>query len=67
MYIYIYLTRGLVCKIELLLGLASTAVLGSESVGYLNLETPPTEWVRVLYLFPPGMGSTVIPPRHLVG
>jgi hypothetical protein len=56
------LTRERVCRLQLLLALASAVILGSESRGtrdhilLLRLETPPTWRARSAYLYPAGTG-----------
>jgi hypothetical protein len=62
------LTRRLVCRLQLLLGLASAVILRSESRGTndhvycLRFQTPPTWRTRFLYLYPQDQGGPVIPP-----
>jgi hypothetical protein len=66
------LTRGRVLYLQLLLGLASAVILGSESRwtrdrNYcLRYETPPTWRAMSLYLQPPGTGWSGYTPRHWV-
>jgi hypothetical protein len=66
-YVIISLTRGWVCRLQLLLVLASAVILGSESVFYcLKFETPPPWRPRSPYSFPPGTGWPSYAPRHRV-
>jgi hypothetical protein len=71
-YVISSLTRGWVCRLQLLLALASAVILGSESAGLMTifycpgLETPPTWRARSLYLYPPGTGWPSYNPRHWV-
>jgi hypothetical protein len=68
-YVTSSLTRGWVCRLQLLLTLASAVILGSESRGthdhiyYLRFETPPTLRKRSPYLCPPGIGWPGYTPR----
>jgi hypothetical protein len=61
------LTRGRVCPLQLLLVLASAAILGSKFRGIhvifycLRFETPPTWRVRSPHLYSPGTGWPFIP------
>jgi hypothetical protein len=56
------LIRGWVCRLQLLLVLASAVILGPETRGLmttfycLRFETPPIWSVRSPYLYPPGTG-----------
>jgi hypothetical protein len=63
------LTRGRICRLQLLLILGSTVILGSESrCYYLRFETPPTSRARSPYFYPPGTGwpSYTCTSRHWV-
>jgi hypothetical protein len=66
------LMRGWVCRLHLLLVLASAVILGSKSCGThdifycLKFETPPTWRARSPYLYPPGIGWPSYTPRHWV-
>jgi hypothetical protein len=66
------LTREQVCRLQLLLALASEVILGSESSGfmttfyYLRFETPPTWRARSPYLYPTETGWSSYTPRHWV-
>jgi hypothetical protein len=63
-YVTSSLTRGWVCRLHLLLVLASAPILRS---GYcLRFETPPTWRTRSPYLYPPGTGWPRYTPRHWV-
>jgi hypothetical protein len=57
------LTRVWVCRLQLLMGLASAVILGSYC---LRFETPPTWRNRPPYLYPPGTGCPRYVPRHWV-
>jgi hypothetical protein len=71
-YVTPYLTRGWICRLQLLLVLASTIILRSESRGIhgiiccLIFETPPTWKARSLYIYPPGTRWPSYTPRHWV-
>jgi hypothetical protein len=63
------LTRGRLCSLQLLLGLANAVFLGSESRETYDrnlrsqiLKTPSTWMARSLYLIFPGTDSPVTPP-----
>jgi hypothetical protein len=65
-----FLTRGRICRLLLLLALASAVILGSESRGvhdhiwmYQNRD-PPTWRVRSPYLYPSGIGWPSYILRH---
>jgi hypothetical protein len=66
------LTRGWVCRLELLLDIAREIILGAESRGTHNVfyrltfETVPTWRARSPYLYPPGTEWSSYAPRHLV-
>jgi hypothetical protein len=69
------LTRGRVCRLELLLVFASAVILGSESRGtydhillsqILDFPPPPTCRARSPYLYPPGTEWPSYTPRHWV-
>jgi hypothetical protein len=66
------LTRKWVCRLQLLLVLASAVILGSKSRGtrdhilLFKFETPPTCRARSPYLYPPGTGWPRYTPRHWV-
>jgi hypothetical protein len=66
------LTRGWICRLQLLLVLASAVTLGSESGGthdhilLSQFETPPTWRARPPYIYPPGTGLPSYTPRHWV-
>jgi hypothetical protein len=66
-YVTSSLTRGWVCRLKLLLALAS-AVIGSESWEFycLRRETPLTWRAWPPYLYPPGTGWPGYTPRHWV-
>jgi hypothetical protein len=68
-YVTSFLTRGWVCRLQLLLALASAVILGSESRGtqahiLLSLirDPPPTWRARSPYLYPQEQGGPVILP-----
>jgi hypothetical protein len=71
-YLTSSLTRRWACRLLLLLELASTVILGSESCGTLptfyslRFETPPTCRARSPYLYSPGTGWPSHNPRHWV-
>jgi hypothetical protein len=66
-YVTSSLTRGWVCRLQVLLVLASAVILRSESLLYcLRFETPPIWRVRSPYLHPPGTGLPGYIPRHWV-
>jgi hypothetical protein len=71
-YITSSLRRRCVCRLQLLLVLASAVILGSESSGnhdqiyYLRFETPPTWRARSPYLYRPGTGWPSYNRRHWV-
>jgi hypothetical protein len=58
-YVTSSLTRGWVCRLQLLLALASVVNLRSDPAGLvtifycLSFETPPTQRVKSSYLYPP--------------
>jgi hypothetical protein len=56
------LTREHVCRLQLLLVLASAVILGS----CFRFEIPPTWRTRSPYLYPPGTGWPSYTPRHRV-
>jgi hypothetical protein len=63
------LTRGRVCRLQLLLVLASAVILGSESrethdnILLSQIRDPPPTWrARFPYLYLQGQGSPVTPP-----
>jgi hypothetical protein len=59
------LTRGRVSRLQLLLVVASAAILWSESRGtYYHILL--TQWARFPYLFPRGTRWTSYSPRHWV-
>jgi hypothetical protein len=66
------LTRGLVCRLQLLLALASVVILGFESRGthghilLSQIRDTPNLEVQVTYLYPPGTGWPSYTPRHWV-
>jgi hypothetical protein len=66
------LTRGRVCRLQLLLSLPAQSFSGSSPAGLmttfycLRFETPPTWRTRSLYLYPPGTGWPGYTPRHWV-
>jgi hypothetical protein len=65
-------TRERVCRLQLLLVLASAIILGSESLGtHEHLlsqirDSPPTWRVRSPYLYPQGIGWPSYIPKHWV-
>jgi hypothetical protein len=59
------LTRGCVCRLQLLLVLASAVILRSES-RCLTFETPSTSRARSPYLYPPGSGWSYYTLKHWV-
>jgi hypothetical protein len=64
--------RGLVCRLQLLLGLASLVILWSESCGTHDHILQSRIWdsstwkARSPYLYPPGTGWPSYTPRHWV-
>jgi hypothetical protein len=66
------LTIGRVCRVQLLLVLASTPILGSECRGthdhvFLSQIRAPATWkARLPYLYPPGTGWPSDTPRQWV-
>jgi hypothetical protein len=65
------LTKGWVCCLQLLLGLASAVLLGPSPTGLnhillSDLRLPPTWRARSPYLHPPGTGWPDYTPRHWV-
>jgi hypothetical protein len=66
------LTRGRVCRIQLLLSLPAQSFPGPSPAGLmttfycLRFETPTTWRTRSLYLYPPGTGWPGYTPRHWV-
>jgi hypothetical protein len=66
------LTRGRICRLQLLLVLAIAVILGSESRGNmttfysLRFETHPTSRCRSPYLRPPGTSWSSCTARHCV-
>jgi hypothetical protein len=71
-YVTCSLTRGWVCRLQLLLVLASAVILGPSPAGLITLlyclrfETPPTWRARSPFLYPPGTGLPSYTPRHWV-
>jgi hypothetical protein len=71
-YVTSCLTRGWVCRFQLLMVLASAVILGSGparlmTIFYcLRFETSPTWRARSPYLYPPGTGWPSYNPRHWV-
>jgi hypothetical protein len=72
LYVTSSLTRGWICSLQLLLGLASALILRSGSRGTHNhillsqiWDSPSLEG-QVPYLYPPGTGWPGYTPRHLV-
>jgi hypothetical protein len=70
-YVTSFLTRGWVCRLQLLLALARAVILGSKSFGthdhiLLRFQTHPTWRTRSPYLYPPGTGWPGYTPRHWV-
>jgi hypothetical protein len=69
-YVTSSLMRGWVCRLQLLLGLASAVILSSESRGTMTIfyclrfETPPTWRTRSPYLYPPWTGWPGYAPTH---
>jgi hypothetical protein len=68
-YVTSSVTREWVCRLQLLLVLASVVVLRYESRGLmifycLTFETPPTWTARPPYLYPHGTGWPGYTPRH---
>jgi hypothetical protein len=72
LYVTSSLMRGWVCHLQMLLALASTVILSSESHGthdhilLLRFETPSTCRARSLYLCSPGAELPSYNPRHWV-
>jgi hypothetical protein len=66
------LTRGRVCRLQLLLSSPAQSFSGPSPAGLmtsfycLRFETPPTWRTRSLYLYPPGTGWPGYTPRHWV-
>jgi hypothetical protein len=66
------LTRGWVCRLQLLLAFASAVILGSQSLGthdhmlLSQTRDSPTWSVRSLYLYTPGTRWPSYTPRHWV-
>jgi hypothetical protein len=66
------LTRGRVCRLQLLLVLASAVILRSESprthdhILLSQIRDPPAWRARSTYLYPPGTGWPGYTPRHWV-
>jgi hypothetical protein len=66
--------RGRICRLQLLLVLAITVILGSEScrthdhvlLSQIRESPPPTWWARFPYLYPPWTGWPSYVPRHWV-
>jgi hypothetical protein len=71
-YIISFLTRGWVCRLQLLLSLASAVILRSESLGIHDhiilsqIRHSPTWKVRSPYLYPTGTGWPGYTSRHWV-
>jgi hypothetical protein len=71
-YVTFSLTRGLVCRLQLLLILASAVTLRSESYGthdhilLSQIRDSPTWRAKSPYLYPPGTGWPGYTPRHWV-
>jgi hypothetical protein len=71
-YVTSSLTRGCVCRLQLLLALARAVIIGSESRGLksifycLRFETPSTWRVMSPYLYPPGTEWASYTPKHWV-
>jgi hypothetical protein len=71
-YVTFSLTRGWVCRLQLLLVLASAVILGSKSRGIhdifycLRFEIPSTWMPRSPYFYPPGTRWPSYMPRHWV-
>jgi hypothetical protein len=61
------LTRREVCRLQLLLALASAVILGSDTIFYcFRFEAPPTWRARFPYLYPPGTRWSCYSRRHRV-
>jgi hypothetical protein len=66
------LTRGRVCRLQLLLSSPAQSFSGPSPAGLkaifycLRFETPPTWRTRSMYLYPPGTGWPGYTPRHWV-
>jgi hypothetical protein len=68
------LTRGRVCRLQLLLALAGAVILGSESLGTCDhillsqiWDPPPPTWrASSSHLYPPGTGWPSYTPKHWV-
>jgi hypothetical protein len=66
------LTRGQICRLQLLLSSPTQSFSGPSPAGLmttfycLRFETPPTWSTRSLYLYPPGTGWPSYTPRHRV-
>jgi hypothetical protein len=70
-YVTSSLTRGWICRLQLLLALASAVILRFEYRGMiifycLRFENPSTWRARSPYLYPPGTGWPDYTPRHWV-
>jgi hypothetical protein len=71
-YVTSSLTRGWVCRLQLLLVLASADILMSSLTGLMKMfyslrfETPPTWRTMFVYLYPRGSGRPSYVPRHWV-
>jgi hypothetical protein len=69
-YVTCSLTRGWVCRLQLLLSSPAQSYSGPSPAGLITifyclwLETPPTWRTRSLYLHPPGTGWSGYTPRH---
>jgi hypothetical protein len=67
------MTRGRVCRLQLLLSSPGQSLSGPSPAGLmttfycLRFENPPTWRTRSLYLYPPGTGWPGYTPRHWVG
>jgi hypothetical protein len=58
-------TRGRVCRLQLLLALLGPSLAGLVTMFYcLTFETPPTWGVKSPYLYPPGTGWPSYTPTH---
>jgi hypothetical protein len=71
-YVTFSLTRGRVCRLQLLLSSPAQSYSGPSPAGLmttfyrLRFETPPTWRTRSLYLYPPGTGWPGYTRRHWV-
>jgi hypothetical protein len=68
-YVTSSLTRGWICRFQLMLALASAVIVGSESRethDCLRFDTHPTWRARSPYLYPPGTGWPGYTPRYWV-